>query len=190
MEAHADAGVVSLARQPCPVLADDATGLGGPASSGRPRPAGVVPGTGPPPFTAAPGRRRSQRRRRPSRRHGTGNPGLRGETLTACDERNPAQPHLRDTGHSRPLGLHSLAPPPRPGAGAHARQYVAALPHRRFLLDPASRFAGGEGLTSIGLVGRPVRLGLNPPPAVQDLLAAAGTDHAAVLQHCVDTSEG
>lgn len=55
---------------------------------------------------------------------------------------------------------------------------------------PASRFAGSEGLTSIGLVGRPVRLGLNPPPAVQDLLAAAGTDHAAVLRHCVDTSEG
>lgn len=55
---------------------------------------------------------------------------------------------------------------------------------------PASRFAGGEGLTSIGLVGRPVRLGLNPPPAVQDLLAAAGTDHVAVLRHCVDTSDG
>jgi len=53
---------------------------------------------------------------------------------------------------------------------------------------PASRFAGGEGLPSIGLVGRPVRLGQSPPPAVQELLAAAGTDHVALLRHCADTS--
>jgi hypothetical protein len=47
---------------------------------------------------------------------------------------------------------------------------------------PASRFAGGEGLPSIGLVGRPVRLGQSPPPAIEELLAAAGTDHVALLR--------
>ena len=47
---------------------------------------------------------------------------------------------------------------------------------------PASRFAGSEGLPSIGLVGRPVRLGQSPPPAVQELLAAAGTDHVTLLR--------
>ena len=47
---------------------------------------------------------------------------------------------------------------------------------------PASRFAGGEGLPSIGLIGRPVRLGQNPPPAVQELLTAAGTDHVTLLR--------
>ena len=47
---------------------------------------------------------------------------------------------------------------------------------------PASRFAGGEGLPSVGLVGRPVRLGQSPPPAVQELLAVAGTDHLSLLR--------
>jgi hypothetical protein len=47
---------------------------------------------------------------------------------------------------------------------------------------PTSRLAGGEGLTSIGMVGRPVRLGQIPPPAVQELLAAAGTDHLTLLE--------
>ena len=47
---------------------------------------------------------------------------------------------------------------------------------------PASRFAGGEGLPSTGLVGRPVRLGQSPPPAVQELLATAGTDHVTLLR--------
>jgi hypothetical protein len=54
---------------------------------------------------------------------------------------------------------------------------------------PASRFAGGEGLPSIGLVGRPVRFGQDPPPAVQELLAAAGTDHANLLRYITDTRD-
>ena len=52
---------------------------------------------------------------------------------------------------------------------------------------PASRFAGGEGLPSIGLVGRPVRLGQSPPAAVQELLAAAGTDHVTLLRTFAET---
>ena len=56
------------------------------------------------------------------------------------------------------------------------------------IATPASRFAGGEGLPSIGLVGRPIRLGQSPPPAVQELLAAAGTDHVTVLRLCADTA--
>lgn len=52
---------------------------------------------------------------------------------------------------------------------------------------PASRFAGGEGLPRIGLVGRPVRLGQTPPPKVQELLATAGTDHIALLRHLADS---
>jgi hypothetical protein len=51
---------------------------------------------------------------------------------------------------------------------------------------PTSRLAGGEGLTSIGLVGRPVRLGLIPPPEAQELLAAAGTDHLTLLERLTD----
>lgn len=53
---------------------------------------------------------------------------------------------------------------------------------------PTSRLAGGEGLTSIGLVGRPVRLGQIPPAEVQELLAAAGTDHLALLEYCINAS--
>ena len=52
---------------------------------------------------------------------------------------------------------------------------------------PASRFAGGEGLPSIGLVGRPVRLGQSPPPEVQEILAAAGIDDTALLRYFADT---
>jgi hypothetical protein len=52
---------------------------------------------------------------------------------------------------------------------------------------PASRFAGGEGLPSVGLVGRSVRLGQSPPPGVQEILAAAGTDYIAVLRQFPDT---
>lgn len=51
---------------------------------------------------------------------------------------------------------------------------------------PTSRLAGGDGLTSIGLVGRPVRLGQIPPAGVQELLAAAGTDHLELLQRCIN----
>jgi hypothetical protein len=58
------------------------------------------------------------------------------------------------------------------------------------IASPASRFTGGEGLPSTGLVGRPVRLGQIPPPAVQELLAAAGTDHLTVLGHCAKTRAG
>jgi hypothetical protein len=47
---------------------------------------------------------------------------------------------------------------------------------------PASRFAGVEGLPAIGQVGRAVRLGQSPPAAVQDILAAAGTDHVSLLR--------
>jgi hypothetical protein len=53
---------------------------------------------------------------------------------------------------------------------------------------PTSRLAGGEGLTSIGLVGRPVRLGQIPPPEAQELLAAAGTDHLALLERLLETT--
>jgi hypothetical protein len=53
---------------------------------------------------------------------------------------------------------------------------------------PTSRLAGGEGLTSIGLVGRPVRLGQIPPPEIQELLAAAGTDHLTLLERCTRSS--
>lgn len=51
---------------------------------------------------------------------------------------------------------------------------------------PMSRLAGGEGLTSIGLVGRPVGLGQIPSADVQELLAAAGTDHLALLERCIN----
>jgi hypothetical protein len=54
---------------------------------------------------------------------------------------------------------------------------------------PSSRFVGGEELPSIGRVGQPVRLGQNPPPAVQELLAAAGTDHIGLLRHLADAIE-
>lgn len=47
---------------------------------------------------------------------------------------------------------------------------------------PASRFVGGEGLPRIGLVGRPVRIGQTPPPAVLELLEAAGADHVDLLR--------
>jgi hypothetical protein len=57
------------------------------------------------------------------------------------------------------------------------------------IATPASRFTGGEGLPAIGLAGQPVRLGQTPPPAVQELLAAAGTDHIALLRHFADTNE-
>lgn len=53
---------------------------------------------------------------------------------------------------------------------------------------PMSRLAGGEGLTSIGMIGRPVRLGQIPPPEVQELLAAAGTDHLSLLERCTAAS--
>jgi hypothetical protein len=53
---------------------------------------------------------------------------------------------------------------------------------------PMSRLAGGEGLTSIGMIGRPVRLGQIPPPEVQELLAAVGTDHLALLERCTAAS--
>jgi hypothetical protein len=53
---------------------------------------------------------------------------------------------------------------------------------------PTSRLAGGEGLTSIGMIGRPVRLGQIPPPEVQELLAAVGTDHLALLERCTAAS--
>jgi hypothetical protein len=52
---------------------------------------------------------------------------------------------------------------------------------------PASRFAGGEGLPSIGLVGRPVHLGQSPPPVAQELLAAAGADHVSLLRSLTGT---
>ena len=52
---------------------------------------------------------------------------------------------------------------------------------------PASRFTGGEGLSSIGLVGRPVRLGQSPPPKVQEILSTAGIDHTALLRYFADT---
>ena len=55
------------------------------------------------------------------------------------------------------------------------------------LITPASRFSGSEGLSSIGLVGRPVRLGQSPPPAVQELLAAVGTDPATLLSAFTET---
>lgn len=48
---------------------------------------------------------------------------------------------------------------------------------------PASRFAGGEGLPSVGLVGRPVRLGQSPPTEIREVLAEAGTDHDALLRY-------
>jgi len=51
---------------------------------------------------------------------------------------------------------------------------------------PTSRLASGEGLTSIGLIGRPVRLGQIPPAEIQELLAAAGSDHLTLLQRCLN----
>jgi len=48
-------------------------------------------------------------------------------------------------------------------------------------VTPESRFAGGEGIPSIGLIGRPVPFGKGLPPASLDLLSAAGADPAEVL---------
>jgi hypothetical protein len=57
---------------------------------------------------------------------------------------------------------------------------------RHYRLDgsatPASRLGGGEGLTNVGLVGRPVRIGQIPTAEVQELLVAAGTDHLSLLE--------
>jgi hypothetical protein len=47
---------------------------------------------------------------------------------------------------------------------------------------PESRLGGSEGMTSVGIVGRPVRLGLLPPETAQRLLANAGIDHISLLQ--------
>jgi hypothetical protein len=57
------------------------------------------------------------------------------------------------------------------------------------MATPASRFTGGEGLPATGMRGQPARLGQAPPPATQELLAAAGTDHITLLRHFTDTSE-
>jgi hypothetical protein len=57
---------------------------------------------------------------------------------------------------------------------------------RHYHLDgsftPASRLGGGEGLTNVGLVGRPVRLGQIPTAEVQELITEAGTDHISLLE--------
>ena len=49
------------------------------------------------------------------------------------------------------------------------------------------RGSQAEGLSSIGLVGRPVRLGQSPPPKVQEILSTAGIDHIALLRYFADT---
>jgi hypothetical protein len=53
---------------------------------------------------------------------------------------------------------------------------------------PESRLAAGEGITSVGLVGRPVRLGLLPPSPAQDLLDAAGADPADLVRRLAGPS--
>jgi hypothetical protein len=57
---------------------------------------------------------------------------------------------------------------------------------RHYHLDgsftPASRLGGGEGLTNVGLVGRPVRLGQIPTAEVQEIFAAAGLEHVSLLE--------
>jgi hypothetical protein len=65
---------------------------------------------------------------------------------------------------------------------AHVPGHTWRLYHIDGSFTPASRFAGGEGLPSTGLVGRPARLGQSPPPEVQKILAEAGTDHVTLLR--------
>lgn len=55
---------------------------------------------------------------------------------------------------------------------------------------PASRLAGGGGLSSNGLVGRPVRLGNAPPGIAQRLLADAGFDHISLIEKLIAWSKG
>jgi len=65
---------------------------------------------------------------------------------------------------------------------------------RHYHLDgsftPASRLGGGEGLTNVGLVGRPVRLGQIPTAEVQELVAEAGTDHISLLERLCELGSG
>ncbi|MQY06613.1 hypothetical protein [Actinomadura macrotermitis] len=49
------------------------------------------------------------------------------------------------------------------------------------LATPESRLAGGDGISRIGMVGNPVRLGRPPAPQAQRLLVDAGTDHLALI---------
>lgn len=53
--------------------------------------------------------------------------------------------------------------------------------------SPTSVLATGEGLTSIGLVGRPTRLGQIPPPAAMQLLTAAGLDYVDLIEDLTTT---
>jgi len=72
---------------------------------------------------------------------------------------------------------------------AHIPGNTWRLYHIDGSFTPAARFAGGEGLPSVGMIGPPVRLGLSPQAAVQELLAAAGTDHAGLLKYIAGNRE-
>jgi hypothetical protein len=65
---------------------------------------------------------------------------------------------------------------------AHVPGNTWRLYHLDGSFTPASRLGGGEGLTNVGLVGRPVRLGQIPPADVQEILAAAGLEHVSLLE--------
>jgi hypothetical protein len=71
---------------------------------------------------------------------------------------------------------------------AHVPGYTWRLYRVDGAATPASRFVGGEGIPSIGLVDRPIRLGQSPPTAARELLAEAGTDPATLLPRLMDTT--
>jgi hypothetical protein len=50
---------------------------------------------------------------------------------------------------------------------------------------PESRLGTSEGLSSVGMVGRPVRLGLLPPEPARRLLDSVGIDHIALLERLI-----
>ena len=52
---------------------------------------------------------------------------------------------------------------------------------------PESRFAGAEGITAAGLIGRPVPFAKGLPPAGLELLSSAGADPVEVLTRVIST---
>lgn len=75
----------------------------------------------------------------------------------------------------RPLLVLACAP-----MGSTWRVYEVRQP-----ATPESRLSGSEGFPQTGLIGKPVRLGLVPPPKAQQVLSRAGLDHVSLLQRLI-----
>lgn len=53
--------------------------------------------------------------------------------------------------------------------------------------NPESRFAGGDGITAVGMIGRPVPFAKGLPPAALEVLSAAGADPVEILTQVISS---